>query len=291
MPIRADILWSFLSLVSLGVGDFLGRQSSVRIGSLSTAFYVQITGLALPTVILAAQAAFQKVDSTADLSTAAWLGPAVGFTLAAAYLVYYRGLAMGKVSVVTAVASAWLAVSVLLAWLLLGEVIAPPQWGIIGAITCGILMLSARGTTRGSGQTGFWYGVGAMLTIGMAAALIKPLSLATTPILAILVSKVFTLALLLVVALVQRAPVSWPGKGSRGIVAAAGLLDSLGFIAYSIGLTTGSVFTVAPITAAHSIVTMSLAWLFLHERPARIQALGIAITMAGVIGLSATTGG
>ena len=277
--------------MSWGVGDFLGRQSSVRIGSFRTAFYVHFTGLALPTVIFAAQAALQGVDGPADLGTAAWLGPAVGFISTAAYLVYYRGLAIGKVSVVTAVASAWLAVSVLLAWLLLGEVIALPQWGLIGAITCGILMLSARSTMRGSGPTGFWYGVGAMLTIGVAAALLKPLSLATTPILAILVSKVSTIALLLVVARVQRAPVSWPGKGSRGIVAAAGLLDSFAFIAYAIGVSTGSVFIVAPISAAHPIVTMSLAWLFLHERPARFQALGIAMTMASVLALSATTGG
>ena len=291
MLIRADMVWGFLSLAAWGVADFLGRQSSVRIGSFPTALYVQFTGLALPTVVLAAQATLQGVDSPADLRTAAWLGPALGFTIAAAYLVYYRGLAIGKVSVVTAVASAWLAVSVLLAWLLLGEVIAPPQWGLIGAITCGILMLSARGTTKGNGQTGFWYGVGAMLTIGMAAALLKPLSLATTPILAILVSKISTLALLLVVALVQRAPVSWPGKGSRRIVAAAGLLDSFAFIAYTIGVSTGSVFIVAPISAAHPIVTMTLAWIFLHERPARFQALGIAITMAGVLVLSATTGG
>ena len=54
-----------------------------------------------------------------------------------------------------------------------------------------------------------------------------------------------------------------------------------------IGLSQAPIFIVAPLSAAHPIVTMLLALIFLKERLSRVQSVGVMLTVLGVIALSA----
>ncbi len=60
-----------------------------------------------------------------------------------AFLCYNAGIATAYVSVVTALASVFSAVTVLLAWLLLRERMAASQWAGIAAVLAGVLLVSA----------------------------------------------------------------------------------------------------------------------------------------------------
>ena len=70
------------------------------------------------------------------------------------------------------------------------------------------------------------------------------------------------------------------------VLIAAGLLDAAGFVAYNIGLDRASVVVMAPIAAAHPLATIVLAMVVLRERPKLFQAIGIVVTLIGVIALS-----
>ena len=290
MQVSPDILWGFLSFLSWGVADYLGRQLSVRMGSFVAAFYVQSVGILVPALYFLGQVTLRGLDTSSDWQALTLWGPLLGLLWMLAYIAYYRGLQTGMVSVVTAIASAWLAVSVLVAVLFLGERVGPAQVALIAIIVGGILLLALRNTStmRGTGGTGFWYGIGAMLAIGLGAAFLKPLSHAVGPVMAVLAPKLVTAALLWVLIRVQRAPLSRPEGGAWRVILPAAILDALGFVFYALGVSRAPIIIIAPLAAAHPIVTMTLAWRLLHERPARLQALGIAITLIGVLSLSAS---
>ena len=79
------------------------------------------------------------------------------------------------------------------------------------------------------------------------------------------------------------------GKGTVVLVMGAGGLDSLGFIAFNLGIELNPVSLVIPIAAAYPAVTMALAWILLKERLGRMQMVGITTVMGGVIAFSAIT--
>jgi drug/metabolite transporter (DMT)-like permease len=65
------------------------------------------------------------------------------------------------------------------------------------------------------------------------------------------------------------------------------VLDTAAFVFYTLGLASAESGIVAVVTSLFSVVTVILARLFLNERLARIQIIGILIIMLG-IGLIST---
>ncbi len=287
MTTTFDISWGFFTLLAWGGADYLARTSSVRTGSLNTAFFVQAIGWVLPALYLGISLTISGTDRDIDWATLARLVPLTAVLLGVGYSIYYRGLEVGSVSVVSAVTSAWLLVSVLLTTFFFDEVITSSQWALILTVTGGIALLSIhRAALHGTG-TGFWYGVGAMAFLGGAFALWKPLTEAGGPFLAVVLvrglSSIVTLALLRL----REMPIIWPAGSTRWLLLGAAALDALGYIIYNMGLDRASLAITAPLAAAHPLGTIALAWWLLRERPGRLQVVGISVTLAGVIALSA----
>ena len=115
---------------------------------------------------------------------AAW-APLTGAVLGVGYLVYYTGLARGAVTVVSSAASAWLAITVLIAVTLFGETVAPSQLALMAAVLAGILLLSVGPLTGGDVGSGLPWGLGAMLGIGIAMALFDRVPRKPVPMLAV----------------------------------------------------------------------------------------------------------
>ena len=269
-------------------------------GSVSATLLIQVAGLALPLPFALAElsAGHRAVDWPALL----YWAPLTGGALGIAYLVYYTGLQRGAVSVVSGAASAWLVVTVLVAVLFFGE---RPEWrqaGLIAVVMAGILMLAAgrpgsgggraQSQSRpGSGRGGLWWGLGAMLGIGLAMALLDRVTAAGGPMLAVLLVRALsampTYGLARARGVVIRRPAGWRGWWP---VAAAGILDAAGYVGYNLGIDTAPVALVAPIAAAHPAVTIALAVVLERERPAAWHWAGAVVTVGGTIGLSALVG-
>ena len=291
--------WGFSGLLAWGIADYLARVASHRIGSVSTALFTQLIGLALPLAFVAFEAATGRLS--VNWPTLALWAPLTGAALGVGYLVYYTGLARGAVTVVSSATSAWLAVTVLIAVALFGERTSAGQLALMAAILLGILLLSAGPLTgsrligsplTGSGiSSGVPWGLGAMLGIGVAMALFDPATAAAGPMLAVLVVRALSAVPTYAFARARRIPVRLPaGRGGWSLLAAVGILDAAGYVGYNLGVASAPVSLVAPIAAAHPVATIALAVIINHERPHLTQWAGATLTIAATIALSAYAG-
>ena len=286
MIISLGALWGLISLVSWGVADYLARSYATQVGSSRTAFYVRFISLFPPILFLAIQAYSGQLYSPIDWPVIWKLGPLLGAVLALSYVSYYRGLENGTVSVVVTVGSAWFAVGVILAFIFRGEVLSIYQSLVIGIIAIGIIMLSGLQPSARGRPTGFAYGLASMLFMGIATLLFKYLVEAAGPMLTSFVGSLVSVILLWIWLHSSGSNVTLPGMKGLHTLIAAGLLDVAGVLCMIIGLAQAPIFIVGPLAAAHPIVTMSLARVFLKERLSELQWVGVTLTIAGVIVLS-----
>jgi drug/metabolite transporter (DMT)-like permease len=66
-------------------------------------------------------------------------------------------------------------------------------------------------------------------------------------------------------------------------IGAIGIIDTVAFIAYNVGLTVAKISIVSVISSLYSAVTVVLAWIILRERLQRSQWCGIGVVFAGLI--------
>jgi len=280
------IVWGLFTLVSWGVADFLARDLAVRVGGLSAAFLVVGLGALMPLGLLAVDAGTGSM-ATVDWATFAWAAPLTGTLLGAAYAVYYTGLQRGSVAVVTGVGSGWLVVSVLIAVLAFGEALTAAQTLAIVLMLGGVALISTQRTVASGGASGLGWGVLAMLTLGGALAMWKPLTEAAGPAMSVLVVRLIAAGSLYVYFRARGGRPRLPlGSGTWRILATAAALDGAGFVAYNIGLDGAPLTVIAPLAAAHPLATIALAAVLLRERLTLAQGAGVGLTVSAVMALS-----
>ena len=281
-----DISWGILTLLTWGIADFLVRGIALGIGSSSTAFFVQSIGVVVPATALGVLF-FSSGLGPVAWTNLIWLAPVNALLASLAYVIYYTGLERGSVSVVSSVASAWLLVAVLVGALVLNETVSSEQRVLIAVVLAGIVTIGVQPGEGNGKSSGIAYGLGAMLLLGVALALSKPLTEAAGPFLAVLTTRMITSLFTFGLVRARSQKLRWPShRLDMWVLIAAGLLDAAGFVAYNIGLDRASVVVMAPIAAAHPLATIVLAMVVLRERPKLFQAIGIVVTLIGVIALS-----
>ena len=280
--------WGFSGLLAWGIADYLARIASQRIGSVSATLLTQLIGLALPLAFVAVEVAGGGL--TIDLPALALWAPLTAAALGVGYLVYYTGLARGAVTVVSSAASAWLAVTVLIAVPLFGEHTSPGQLALMAAILAGILLLSAGPLTGSEVSSGLPWGLGTMLGIGVAMALFDRATAAAGPMLAVLVVRALSAIPAFAFTRVRRQPVRRPQtRNGWLLLLVIGIVDAAGYVGYNLGVASAPVSLVAPIAAAHPVVTIALAVAINRERPRITQWAGAMLTVAATVALSVLT--
>ena len=281
--------WGFSGLLAWGVADYLARSASRQIGSVSTTLLTQLIGLALPLVFVGFEVATGRLDT--NIPALALWAPLTGAALGVGYLVYYTGLARGAVTVVSSAASAWLAITVLIAVALFGETVAAGQLALMATILAGILLLSAGPLTGSDVSSGLPWGLSAMLGIGVAMALFDHATAAAGPMLAVLVVRALSAVPPYAFARARRQPIRLPQNRNGWILLVViGMVDVAGYVGYNLGVASAPVSLVAPIAAAHPVVTIVLAVVINRERPRVTQWAGATLTVASTIALSVLVG-
>ena len=272
-------------MLAWGIADYLARSAAGRIGSVSTTLLTQLIGLTLPAVFVAAELA--TGEFRVDWPALATWAPVTGAFLGVGYLIYYTGLSRGAVTVVSSAASAWLAVTILIAVAAFGERVTPEQLALMAAILAGILLLSVGPLTGADVGSGLPWGLGTMLGIGIAMALFDRVTAAAGPMLAVLVVRALSVIPTYAFSRVSSLPIQWPtGRSGWILLAAVGILDAAGYVGYNLGVASAPVSLVAPIAAAHPVATIALAVVINRERPRLAQWAGATLTVAATIGLS-----
>jgi drug/metabolite transporter (DMT)-like permease len=265
-----------------GVSDFYAGLQSRRLPLLTVLAVSQAVGLAVIALIVAARG--HGPPSAGPLALAAGSALAGLGGLAA----FYRGLAVGAMSVVAPVSATAAAIPVAYGLATGDRPTALQAAGMASALVGVILASREEDPERGRGTR---------LAAGFGLALIAALGFGTFfvaigrasdhgPLWAILANRVAGVALLWTLVGLRR-PKLGLGRGSGGPLAAIGCLDMGANAGYALATTQGLVSLVAVLASLYPAVVIALAHLVLGERIRPSQRVGVAAALAGVAMIAA----
>ena len=281
MTAASDLAFGLTTAAGYGTGDFLARQASHRIGHLSVLFYMELIGM----VILLPVAVW--FESSRWEATTMWLWLVVlGSINLVASLFLYKSFEYGVLSVVSPLASSYPAVTATLAIVFLGD--RPGGLASLGivAVLSGIMWLSRSrvhpaNPAAKDPRVGIVSAFVAFAGYGVFYFALKCPVVELGPVTSAAVSRLVGVMILLAVAVGGRS-IGRPPRGLVSSLLAIGVVDSLAFLAYNVGIQGGSVAVVGTLSGLFSAVTVGLAVAILRERLTWPQYAGVAAIFVGV---------
>lgn len=272
----ADLAAPLLGLVSAaswGAGDFCGGLAARRsplLAVLAVAYAVGVLAIAAAALLLG-----EAAPPAAALGWAAAAGLSGTLGLAA----LYRGLAVGRMSVVAPV-SAVLSAALPVAWGALAEG-PPPAPKLLGfaLALAGIWLVSRAGGAIADRQ-GLLLALVAGCGFGGFLILIHAGGQGG-PLWPLVAARGTSLALVAAVALAQRR--SWAGaRAGLPLIALCGLLDAGGNAFFVLAGRAGRLDMAAVLSSMYPVSTLLLAAALLRERVSRPQGAGLAAVLAAI---------
>lgn len=279
-----SILLGIGGMLGWGIYDFLGGVFARQIGPFKSLFWSQLAGFAsvlLPALIF---------GTNLHASLLIILLSAVAASLySAGYLFFFKGFEVGNVSIVAATMNLWAVFTMLFAFLFMGQRLSTMQ-------TAGVLLILI-GATLASLNWSHIRKYGFQLSSGVREAVLGAFFfgvfwniseiiseeigwLSTT-----LFTKFGIILFLFIWSIFQKHEIKLANAGVRTtlVVLLMGVVEAAAVALVNYGLTIGDAILITPIASALSIVTISLAIIFLKERISRLQGLGISLAILGII--------
>ena len=259
---------------SWGFGDFLGGVKSRTLHPLAILAVSQPVGLAVLGVVVAVRA------TAPPGAEVAWAAPAavVGTIGLAAF---YRGMAVGAISIVAPIAGAGAAIPVLVG-VLRGDRPSLLQGVGFAAAIAGVVLTSwERRPDQSWFAAGAGFGLISMVAFGCYFVFLHQAS-GDDFLWPAFLFRVVSTSLVWVALLVLRPAVQGVG-GAFLMLALIGLLDTGGNTLYAAASSYGALSVTAVLASLYPVVTVLLARYRLRERVHRLQELGIALTIAGIV--------
>lgn len=285
------ILGGVGAMLGWGIADFFAKKTVDKIGDVKTLFWAQTLGI-LPLLVY-----FLLNYSTPHITVSAIsLLVLYGIIDAFGYTFFYKALEKGKVSVVSPILATFAAFAVLISAFLFGEQILPIKWLALGVVFAGILLTSIdlRGLRDGSldkedlvkglpetfagvALFAIWFplwdnfvskGDWAFLVLGLRAVIsLTVLLFAKSTKIRLVVKEVDIWKLLILI----------------------GLFDGGAYLTLTWGFgATTLTSVVTMLSAAYSLPTLILARIFLKEKLAVNQWIGVVSIIGGLVLLAGT---
>jgi drug/metabolite transporter (DMT)-like permease len=269
LALGASLTWGF--------ADFFGPLKGRTLGALRVLVYVQLGGLVVIALIVGIRG-----KGPADLGALFAIPAAISGTLG--LYAYYRGMAVGAMSIVAPIAGISAGVPVMFG-IATGD--RPSLWQWLGiAAALGGVFLASREPGRG-GKVAAGVGLALLAAVGFGGYF-PPMHAAGHADFwwASLFFRMTSSSIILAAVAIRRpslsvAPIQVP------LLALIGIGDMLGNLLFAAASTSGLVSITSVLASLYPIVTVVLARLVLRERVARAQEAGIALTLAGVALISA----
>jgi drug/metabolite transporter (DMT)-like permease len=263
--------------VAWGVSDFVGPLVSRTLGSLRVLFWAQIGGLAAIGLAVAIRGEGPRGWSVL-FAILASLGGMLGL------FAYYRGMIVGAMSVVAPIAGVSAIVPVVFG-IATGDHPSAPQ---IGGVACALAGVGLASIEQHEGSRRLATGVGLALLAALGFGFYFPWMHAAGKVDFWWASLVFRSTALLVVAAAVAAQRPQLRLRPRDLAIAllVGIGDTIGNVLFAASSGKGLVSLTSVLASLYPIVTVMLAAAVLHERIARMQKAGVALTLAGVVLIS-----
>lgn len=209
-----------------------------------------------------------------------------GLSTGASWLCYFRALQLGDVNKVAPIDKSSTVLTILLAFLLLGEPVSAPQIvGVLGIGTGTLLMISRKETDTEGKPDGRW------LLFACLSALFASLTSIFGKIgvegvesnlgTAIRTVVVLGMAWLMVFVTGQQKGIRRIGRRDWLFLLLSGLSTGLSWLCYYRALQDGPASVVVPVDKLSILVTIAFSRLILHEKLSRRAAAGLALLVLG----------
>ena len=270
--------------LSWGLADYVAALSSRRAGALRV-----VLGFHLVATALLAIAVFGSGDGISDVSG----GNLVWFAFVGAlgwlsYLAFYRALAIGPISIVSPIVSAYAAVTVICAVLISNERLAGGEAIAVAVVLLGVVLASSdlrqvRAIER-LAAVGLVLALATAVLIGSFVYGVAYFSDEYGWLVPIFLARALSTVFILGTA-IQAGEWRFPTQSRTliGMIAFIAVVDTIGYVAFNFGVRHADTSIVATAAAPYSVVPIAAGVLFIHERPSRAQWLGIALVIAGLV--------
>jgi drug/metabolite transporter (DMT)-like permease len=276
--------------LSWGLGDVFAAIASRQTGALRVVLGFHLVATALLALLLFASGGGVANVSARDLAWFVLVG-ALGWL---SYLAFYRALAIGPISIVSPVVSAYAAVTVVCAVLISGERLTAGEGAAIAVAMLGVVLASSD--------------LSQILSVERVAALGVVLALLTAVLIGsflfgvayfseeydwlvpIFLARAFSTVFIVATAL-RGAEWRFPDRSPRllAMIGLVAVVDTAGYVAFNFGVRHADTAVVATASAPYALVPIAAGVLLMHERPRPTQWMGIALVIAGLVLLGLTS--
>lgn len=279
-----SVLAGIAGMFGWGLYDFLGGVYAKRIGPFRSFFWSQMAGLASVLVLAFFIGTRLKVPSLVAV-----LLPIAAILYSAGYLFFFRGLEIGNISIVAATVNLWAVFTMFFAFIFLGQRLSTVQSFGVMLILSGVTLASADwGSVRHQGfrlSSGVKEAVLGAFFFGVFWNMSEIISEAIGWLWTTLLVKLGIVLFLVLFSLLTRRGLAMPRMTTKtkAMVVIMGIVEAGAVAAVNYGLTIGDAILITPIASALSIVTITLAIVFLKDKVTRLQGIGMMAAVAGIV--------
>lgn len=265
--------------IAWGVGDFLGGLKSRTIHLLVVLLLAQVSGLIGIGLIVA------LAGNGPPGASVLWAAPA-GLCGALGLAAFYRGMAVGSISIVAPIAAIAAVVPVVFG-IATGDDVSAAQLAGFALALAGVALASFERHESGDVKVaaGVPWAIAAVIGFG---GYYVPMHEASEQdfLWAALVFRASAAIIALAAWLVLRPSLA-AARGSLGAIALIGLMDTAGNTLFAAASSQGEVSVVSVLATLYPVTTVALAAIVLSERVNRLQGVGVIAALTGVVLISA----
>ena len=274
------VVLALASALVYGAADFCGGLATRRATAFAVVALSQAAGLVALLLLLPV---LSGEPTAVDLG---W-GAAAGLAGAAGLVLFYRGLAVGVMSVVAPVTALTAAAVPVVGGLALGERL--PPWATVGIVLAlvAVVLVAADGglpTLRAARSAGLLPALAAGVGFGVFFVLLDRTS-PESGLWPLVGARSVSVVLVVLVALAARASLRVPGRMSA-LVVLAGVLDMAANALFLVATQQGQLAITGVLASLYPVSTVVLAQVVLRERLVTAQLAGLAAAAVAVVLIS-----
>ncbi|HEY6130210.1 MAG TPA: DMT family transporter [Candidatus Acidoferrum sp.] len=285
----SGILLGVATAISWGSSDFFARFASRTVGSVRAVLGMQAWGALFVTILLVFSRDWGHLFDGSGWRPWAW-GILAGVITTFGVLALYRSFEIGKLALVGPVSASYPALTVILSFFSGERLTAFRIIGILAAMAGVLLVATGEKNSvhpdtaaKSTGAAGLAWAIAAALAFGILFWLLGTRIIPRTGVLAALwLIRITGAAIAFAIVVAQKIPLRIKNRRASAQVYTMGFFDTAGFAFSNLGMRIEQVAVVSVLGSLYGAVTVAFAAIFLKERVAFLQWLGIASIFVGV---------
>jgi transporter family protein len=267
-----------------GIYDFLGGVFAKQIGSFKSLFWSQLAGLI--SIFLLAIVFRSSVNAPVLVMI---LSLIAAILYSAGYLFFFKGFELGNMSIIAATMNLWTVFTMLFAFTFMGQRLSSLQTLGVVMIIFGAALASLNWSEirnqRFQLSAGVKEAVFGAFFFGIFWNVSEIISEKVGWLLTTLFIKFGIIVFLIIFSLLakQKIGLAKISTKTKTIILLMGVIEAGAVALVNYGLAIGDAILITPIASALSIVTITLAIIFLKDKVTKIQGLGIVTAIVGII--------